>query len=98
MASDLQYKTRVYQQSIAGNLEEIQQVLKNTRMRIALPDIGISKYIKIEVVCNLYFMGFILARQSNKRKLNDYIIVTRFHHRVLALLKNRLPALLLSQS
>ncbi|HEM3164061.1 hypothetical protein [Streptococcus suis] len=28
MASDLQYKTRVYQQSIAGNLEEIQQILK----------------------------------------------------------------------
>ncbi len=40
MASDLQYKTRVYQQSIAGNLEEIQQILKNTRMRIALPNIG----------------------------------------------------------
>ncbi|MCK3894512.1 chemotaxis protein [Streptococcus suis] len=28
MTSDLQYKTRVYQQSIAGNLEEIQQILK----------------------------------------------------------------------
>ncbi|MEG3334747.1 chemotaxis protein [Streptococcus suis] len=37
MASDLQYKTRVYQQSIAGNLEEIQQILKKYQNENSTP-------------------------------------------------------------